>query len=583
MKNTKTLFPFSLMLIFVLNIFGQHRGANIQDKNFSNRTIKYGDFYGATANRAIFNHAIVKNASFHGAQLRSVQFKKTDISRSTFYGADLKFSRMEGAVADEANFEGADMHKGQFNNSFFRCARFYRTSLNTAKCRNCDFSGANLDRADLRGADLSGSNFTKANITSNTLIDSNTKGLPPKSMWSKGYKDGIACGDLLLNYSNESSSTVNRRMTKFDPAIHGFNFSNRGFKPYLGDGGSISVDFSGFCGGMTYAAGDYFYKKIPRPDQDYQPAAGTTLYNYIYSRQSKSIENISGQIAEFTINPFGSRNNEFWGWAVNEKLRQLVNSIDAGRPTPILMLRVGKAPADNHWVMAIGYDLGGYKWKKENDPNVNNIKIFIADPNEPRKYMVLMPRKDKRDLKYGYYDMDKDVYIRDKNSWNCRSFHPNTNFYKSVNTPPRINNLRTGGSELVYQLVAKFETGGDDLRGGNDNVDVLVKYTDGSTEQFRNVNKGQRWPEGSINNVVLTLRKKVISKQITCLRVSTNFGGGMGGDNWNLDKISLSAYKENGESEQLQSMSGSPWVRFTGDNKQKWICTKHTNANTDIR
>ena len=582
MKHIKQTLCVAFVTLFITTGFGQHRGANIQNKDFSNKTFTKGDFYGSTASGAKFNHSKLIEANFYGAKLTNTQFVKTNILGATFYGSDLKLARMEGAIGDEANFEGADMHRGQFDNSSFRCARFYGTSLNSASCKNCDFSGANLDRADLRAADLSGSKFTNANITANTLIDSNTKGLPQKHLWGVGYQAGTTCMELIPNYSNGLSSIAYRKMTKFDPAKHGFQFNNQGFRPYLGDGGSISIDFSGFCGGMTYAAGDYFYKNIPTPNQDYTPAPGTELYDYIYSRQSKSIENIAGQVVEYTVNPFGRRDEEFWRWAVNEKLRQLVDNIDAGKPTPILMLRMGKGPADNHWVMAIGYDLGGYRWGLENDLNVNNIKIFIADPNHPRQYMALMPRKESWDLKYGTYDMKNNKFLIEIKDWNCRSFHPNTDFYKSVSTPPRIKNLPNGGSESVNQLVVQFETGGDDLRGGNDNVDILVRYTDNKTELFKNVNKGKRWPSGTISNVVLPLTKKVTSKQISCLKLSTTFGGGIGGDNWNVDMVTITAYKENGDKEELQKFQGKPWKRFTGDKKEEWICTKNTNANVKL-
>jgi len=60
-------------------------------------------------------------------------------------------------------------------------------------------------------------------------------------------------------------------------------------------------------------------------------------------------------------------------------------------------------------------------------------------------------------------------------------------------------------------------------------------------------------------------------------------GGGFGGDNWNLDKIVITAHKKNGATEQLQSAYGSPWKRFTGDDKEAWICTKETNSNIDLR
>jgi len=185
MKKIKLVFSIIFIVLVFVTGYSQHRGGHIQNKDFSGNYYTKGDFYRARASGAKFNNAVLKEAIFHGADLKNAQFKGADVAKSSFYGADLKNATMEGTIADEANFEGADMHKGQFNKSMFRCARFYGTSLNSAICRNCDFSGANLDRADLRAADLSGSNFSGANITANTLIDSNTKGLPDKFAWGK--------------------------------------------------------------------------------------------------------------------------------------------------------------------------------------------------------------------------------------------------------------------------------------------------------------------------------------------------------------------------------------------------------------
>lgn len=367
-----------------------------------------------------------------------------------------------------------------------------------------------------------------------------------------------------------------KRMTSFTPQKHGFKFSNDGFKPYLGDAGSISIDFSGFCGGMTYAAGDYYYKGIPIPNQDYTPAPGTDLYGYIYSRQSKSIENIAGQVVEYTINIGGSRNDEFWRWGVNEKLRQLVGSINSGRPTPILLLRKDKSPADNHWVMAIGYDLGGYTWKKENDPKVNNIKIFIYDPNHPNTYMVLKPNKIRKEFLYGTYDFVTRKFSK-KDNWDCRTFHPNINFYKDVKTPKNIQKIRKGGRGKVYQLVVRCKTGGDDLRGGNDRVSFKVKFRDGTYDVFKNASLSQRWPKGSIVNVELPLTKLRDLNEIKSVEISTNFGGGIGGDNWNLNSMSVNAYKDNGTSvpDITGTHSGRPWKRFTGERKRMEVRSEH--------
>lgn len=363
-----------------------------------------------------------------------------------------------------------------------------------------------------------------------------------------------------------------RKMTDFKPEMHGFQFENTGFVPFLGDG-SISINFSGFCGGMTYAVGDYYYNNIRIPDQDYTPAPGTQLYEHIYSNQSKSLENIAGQVAEFTFNPDGIRNEEFWGWAVDEKLKELVLNIDQNRPTPILLLRKDKGVADNHWVMAVGYDLGGYQWKKDADPNVNNIKIIVYDPNRSGAYRALVPRKEQYDFGYFEYDFMSNKTTIEKKDWACRSFHPNKGFYRDIRKPPSVQYEKKDGIGKVYKLVIRCATGTDDLRGGNDNVNFRINFGNGTSEYFSNANLNQRWPDRSVSNAELMLRKPRIESDIKSIEISTNFKGGIGGDNWNLDNMTIYAYKNSRENRKikLNNNVGSPWTRFTGDLRKKIV------------
>ncbi len=371
---------------------------------------------------------------------------------------------------------------------------------------------------------------------------------------------------VLLNASYIYSQ---RRMTSFDPKKHGYQFENTGFKPFIGDAGSFKIDFSGFCGGMVYSAGDYFYSGINAPDQDYSPAPGTKLYGHIHSRQSKSIENIAGQVAEYQFTVF-NRDHEFWRWGVNEKLKDLIKNLDQGKPTPILLLRIDKGISENHWVMAIGYDLGGYNWGLENDPNVNNIKIFTYDPNESGRTMALIPRKEKWEFKYGYYDLAKDEFTSEKYDWNCRTFHPNKDFPRDFMRPPKISLLRKNGSGLVYRLVVKCQTGDDDLRGGGDQVSFKVKYQNGKYDNFPNANLSQRWPDRSTSNVELNLKEPVLLRDIRSIELSTNFRGGFNGENWKLNYLSIDAYRDNGVKVAtiVNDKYGKPWKHFTGERKR---------------
>jgi hypothetical protein len=115
------------------------------------------------------------------------------------------------------------------------------------------------------------------------------------------------------------------------------------------------------------------------------------------------------------------------------------------------------------------------------------------------------------------------------------------------------------------KLTLQFVTGGDDLRGGNDNVNVLLLLQSGTPPRFDNVNGRFRWPDHSSKTVILPLPDTVVRfEDIKGIRLETTFGGGLGGDNWNLDRLAASA-TIGGVTQQLFDQRGTPLFRFTGD------------------
>jgi hypothetical protein len=96
-------------------------------------------------------------------------------------------------------------------------------------------------------------------------------------------------------------------------------------------------------------------------------------------------------------------------------------------------------------------------------------------------------------------------------------------------------------SDVVDSMQITVTTGDDDLRGGGfagDNADVAV-----GGQKFLNVNDFQDWPDGSVNSIplVIPFGATVTLGKLTTLEVSTTFGGGLGGDNWDIADISLQA------------------------------------------
>src|SRR5437879_10865355 len=55
-----------------------------------------------------------------------------------------------------------------------------------------------------------------------------------------------------------------------------------------------------------------------------------------------------------------------------------------------------------------------------------------------------------------------------------------------------------GQNEIrIRRLTFTVKTGNDDLRGGNDNLNVGVNFRDGNVQFKPNVNRGQRWPDNT--------------------------------------------------------------------------------------
>jgi hypothetical protein len=81
--------------------------------------------------------------------------------------------------------------------------------------------------------------------------------------------------------------------------------------------------------------------------------------------------------------------------------------------------------------------------------------------------------------------------------------------------------------------------------------------------RFNNVNNGKRWINDSSQTISRQLPDNISRADITAFMLETTFGGGIGGDNWNLNKIVIED-RLNGSLHTLYSKDGSPYYRFTG-------------------
>jgi uncharacterized protein YjbI with pentapeptide repeats len=213
--------------------------------------------------------------------------------------------------------------------------------------------------------------------------------------------------------------------TDFHPKRHGFRFENR-FDNHRFFG-PIHLNFGGRCGGMAYAALDYFFSRVPIPTQTSLPTEGSVLSTYISGRQERATLNQVDRWVELNVNPFGWRTREFFNWGIQEtgggRAEQLKAEIDGGRPCVLGLLN----PTDlvvHHQVVAYGYDGSG-----------RGLRIYIYDPNHPNDEMVLRPHA--RRLRFLYDGVD----YNDPKKIKWLTYFVDLN-YRVVRPPANVENAR---------------------------------------------------------------------------------------------------------------------------------------------
>jgi len=114
-------------------------------------------------------------------------------------------------------------------------------------------------------------------------------------------------------------------------------------------------------------------------------------------------------------------------------------------------------------------------------------------------------------------------------------------------------------------------TGGDDLRGGNDNLNVLIRLKIRPVRNIavNNINNRESWGNFTERNVTRTITAPPFTfNDIEDIVLRHTGGGGMGADNWYLDKLKITLTIA-GETKVLIDQVGAPIHYFTGDSRSK--------------
>lgn len=204
----------------------------------------------------------------------------------------------------------------------------------------------------------------------------------------------------------------------FLPSTSGFRFSNS--FPHvpvrrIGVPGVLSVGIgdaaNGLCGGMAFAARDYFEAGRSMPDDVEAPSEGP-LFDYLVARLFDSFNLPFGPATYLALmSPALPDGETFWSrlglaphgraWRMANEWPKVRADIDAGRPSPLGLVRIKSTnPVDlkhDHQVLTYGYELEGsaltLRLYDPNHPGKDDVtmSLDLADPTRPSPVTVSPP------------------------------------------------------------------------------------------------------------------------------------------------------------------------------------------------
>lgn len=217
--------------------------------------------------------------------------------------------------------------------------------------------------------------------------------------------------------------------------------------------------------------------------------------------------------------------------------------------------------------------------RKDKDGSKNNLEATVADNWNIDKLLVTATfKKDGRTIKYQLLNKEGNPLIRFV--YELRGAH-NANETASSKSYLIIDTKIISGApaptpsnpNLVSAKPVKIEieitTGDDDLRGGGDNLTFKIFLKNKPNPIYwRNVNANRPWQNNSVKLKEKTFNEILNFDDIIKIEMWHDGGGGIGADNWNVDKVSVIA-KQDTRQKILVNAIGAPMHRFTGDTRKK--------------
>jgi hypothetical protein len=166
-------------------------------------------------------------------------------------------------------------------------------------------------------------------------------------------------------------------LTSFDPSLHGFQFSNDDILWSLGPLGGKQL-----CGGMVYAALDYFTDTMTIPPDTDAPTPGTPLHSYIYGRQVDAHESTATKFLGSWMPIFGPLVNNLL-LNQNDEFAKLTAILSRGMPIPICL---------------VGYGAGHHVLAMDCTNATGAMIVTVYNPNHPNERGMLIQIADNQFL-----------------------------------------------------------------------------------------------------------------------------------------------------------------------------------------
>lgn len=169
----------------------------------------------------------------------------------------------------------------------------------------------------------------------------------------------------------------------FNAVEHGFVFPNS-FTNHVVTIPALKIDIttSGRCGGMAFAALDYWHHGLAVPDAPGLPADGSVLGDYIYVRLLNSMLSNGWRFVRFMGTPDapGLLGSGVARTTREQEYPKLKHALDGGSPCVLGLsqARDFQGLGSDHQVVAYGYEDGP-----------RSSRVFIYDNNHPRRERYL--------------------------------------------------------------------------------------------------------------------------------------------------------------------------------------------------